>query len=78
MADKPMIDTTKGEIDPDDGRKFYSRGDGSNVAETTRVGLTGSEQQELDNRGEVEVTRDRRTITISADTGVDVVYVNDP
>jgi len=62
-----MADATKGRVDPDTGQKYYTRGDGSNVAEETRVRLTPAEDREVQSTGEVEVVRGNRTITVGLD-----------
>ena len=74
---KPEGDAGKGQVD-DDGRTFYVRGDGSGVVENTRVKLTDAERSQAQSRGEVEVRRDRRDITVSGNddgtTEVGVVH----
>ena len=71
------VDASKGQVD-DDGRKFFVRGDGSNVVENTRVKLSPKERSQAQSYGEVEVRRDRRDITVNGNddgtTEVGVVY----
>ena len=70
------IDRNKGQVD-DDGRTFYVRGDESGVTEATRVKLSSSEDATCRSRGEVQVRRGNREITLSSDGGkpeVGVVY----
>jgi hypothetical protein len=64
---KDPVDASKGEVDPGNGKTFYLRDDGSNVVENTRVKLSSEEKAEARSRGEVEVRRDNRTITLSSD-----------
>jgi hypothetical protein len=77
FGSKPSVDASKGQVD-DDGRTFYVRGDGSGVAENTRVKLSDDERSQAQSYGEVEVRRGNREITVSGNddgtTEVGVVY----
>jgi hypothetical protein len=69
----------KGQTDEETGQTYYIRDDGSNIVEGTRVKLTPAEKQEARSRGEVEVRRDRRTITLSNDGDAiqaEVIYLD--
>jgi hypothetical protein len=69
----------KGQTDEETGQTYYDRGDGSNIVEGTRVKLTPAEKREARSTGEVEVRRDRRTITLSSDGDAiqtEVIYLD--